>query len=231
MIIDQALILAAGRGERMSPLTDTIPKPLAKIKEKSMIDYIIEKISFLPAISKIVVNSYYLANILESHIKSLNNTKIIISHENKKLETGGGLLNALHLFDKNKPILIVNGDIFWVDENNSLLEKMIKNFDAEKMDILMALKPKEQFVGYEGKGDFDLDAKGNLTKNNSEYHSHTYIGVQIIHPRILENAPQEECFSLSYFFKDISRIKGLEMEEEIFHVGTVKDLKDLNQRL
>ena len=234
--ISQAFILAAGRGERMKPLTDTIPKPLAKIKDKAMIDYIIDKVSAVPSINKIVVNCYYLAEILEAHLKSLNNHKIIISHETEKLETGGGLVNAMPFFDDTQPILIINGDIFWSDEHNSLLEKIIENFDEKNMDILLAMKPREQFFGYEGKGDFDLKKGGSLLNKGSEYYSHTYIGVQIIHPRILKNYPAEKCqlgksFSLGYFFKRNEKLKGVEVEERIFHIGTVKTLEEINNLL
>ena len=232
--ISQAFILAAGRGERMKPLTDKIPKPLAQIKGKAIIDYALEKISALKNINKIVVNSYYLADILEAHLKNLNNPKIIISYENEKLETGGGLVNAMHLLDSHQPILIINGDLFWQDENNSLLEKMMENFDEKKMDILLALKPKTEFFGYEGNGDFNFDAKtGELKKSTNP--SHTYIGAQIFHPRILKNKPAEKFFSLSYFFKKaekengiLDRVCGIEVKEKVFHIGTVATLSAIN---
>ncbi|MES2677399.1 MAG: nucleotidyltransferase family protein [Pseudomonadota bacterium] len=232
--ISQAFVLAAGRGERMKPLTDTTPKPLAKIHNKAMIDYALEKISALKSINKIVVNSYYLAEILEAHLHNLNNPKIIISHENEKLETGGGLVNAMALLDSDQPILIVNGDLFWQDENNSLLKTMVENFDEKKMDILLALKPKAEFFGYEGNGDFDLDVKtGELKKSANP--SHTYIGVQIFHPRILKTKPSEKFFSLSYFFTKaqkengiLDKVFGIEVKETAFHIGTVKTLEAIN---
>ncbi len=240
MKITQAFILAAGRGKRMNPLTNTIPKPLAKIQGKAMIDYIVKKISNLPDINKIIINSHYLAEILEAHIKSLNNSKIIISRENEKLETGGGLVNALALIDTSEPVLVINGDLFWVDENSSLLEKMVNNFDPSKMDILLALKPKEQFFGYEGSGDFNLNKEnGDLIRTDNSSHSHTYIGIQILHPRILENISQEKCFSISsYFFKKAQResgilegIKGIEVKEKVFHIGTVETLEMVNNQV
>jgi MurNAc alpha-1-phosphate uridylyltransferase len=241
--INQAFILAAGRGRRMLPLTNTIPKPLAKIKGVAIIDHIIKKVSALPAINKVVINSYYLANILESHLYSLNNPKIIISHEEEKLETGGGLINALRFFDQDKPILIINGDLFWIDKNNSLLNKVIENFDENKMDILLALKPKNQFFGYDGNGDFNFNkTTGEITKTNKKSHSHTYIGIQIIHPKILKNKLIDKIFSLNCFFKIaqgksqeneiiLQKIIGIEAQEKIFHIGTVKSLNQINQTL
>jgi len=233
MNINQAFILAAGRGERMKPFTNTTPKPLAEINGKAIIDYAIEKLSTLKNINKIIINSYYLAEVLENHLASLNNPKIIVSHETGKLETGGGLVNAMPLIDVAQPILVINGDLLWQDEDNSLLKTMLENFDENKMDILLALKPKDQFFGYEGNGDFDLDKEtGELKKSSNP--SHTYIGVQIIHPRILENRPEEKAFSLNYFFQKAlaeNRIKGIEAEEKPFHIGTVETLKMLNDKL
>ncbi len=231
MNISQAFILAAGRGERMKPLTDKIPKPLAEINGKAMIDYTIEKVSALKNINKIIINSYYLAEVLEAHLQSLNNPKIIISHENEKLETGGGLINALPLLDVSEPILIINGDLFWQDQNNSLLKTMLENFDENEMDILLALKPKEQFFGYEGNGDFNFDAQTKKIQKAVSA-SHTYIGVQIFHPRILQNKPEEKCFSLSYYFQKAlaeNRIRGIEVEEKPFHIGTVATLEAVNK--
>jgi MurNAc alpha-1-phosphate uridylyltransferase len=229
--ISQAFILAAGRGERMKPLTDTIPKPLAQIKGEEMIDYAIQKVSALTNINKIIINSYYLAEVLEAHLNSLNNPKIIISHETEKLETGGGLANALPLLDDSQPILIINGDLFWQDENNSLLTTMLENFDENEMDILLALKPKDQFFGYEGNGDFNLDKQtGEIEKASNA--THTYIGVQILHPRILKNKPAEKCFSLNYFFGkalEENKIKGIEVKEKAFHIGTVETLTAVNK--
>jgi len=234
MNITQAFILAAGRGERMTPLTNKIPKPLVQIKGKAMIDYALEKISALPNINKIVINSYYLAEVLEGHLESLGNSKIIISHETQKLETGGGLLNAMSLLDISQPILIINGDLFWQDHNNSLLKKMVDNFDEKRMDILLAIKPKQNFFGYQGNGDFNFNPKtGELKKDPNP--SHTYIGAQIFHPRILINKPTEKLFSLSYFFKIaeqkngvLNRVCGIEVEEGAFHIGDVLTLEAIN---
>jgi MurNAc alpha-1-phosphate uridylyltransferase len=231
--INQAFIMAAGRGERMRPLTATIPKPLAKIKGRAMVDYILEKVNAISQIEKIVVNTYYLAEILEAHLNSLNNPKIIVSHENEVLETGGGIINALPLFDLSRPILIINCDLFWIDKNNELLNSLIKNFDETNMDALLALKPKDKFFGYSGDGDFDLDNNNNLTRKNVA--SHTYIGAGIVHPRVLENAPQTHFKIFEYLFanylqKDGSfgRIKGIEAKQEVFHIGDVKTLDFVN---
>ena len=103
--ITQAFIFCAGRGERMRPLTDSIPKPLVKVKEKSILDYILAKLDEISSLEKIIINAFYLADEIEKHILSLNNPKIILSREEEKVETGGGLIYALDKIDIDKPLL------------------------------------------------------------------------------------------------------------------------------
>lgn len=225
-MINQVLILAAGRGSRMRPLTDKIPKPLIKVNNKSMLDRVLFKLSNIPSIDKIIVNGFYLSDKIEEHLKSLNNNKIIFSKEDKILETGGGLVNALPLFDENKPILIINGDIVWKD--NSAISYLIESFNDVDTDILIGLKDKDSFLGYDGKGDFNLNEDGGVSRG--DINDFVYTGIQIFHPRILKdgNFPQEP-FSLSYFFKDIKRksvrLKAIKLPGKFFHIGTPKALE------
>ena len=226
-MINQVFILAAGQGSRMRPLTDNIPKPLIKVNGRSMLDRILDKVSTLAQIKKIVINGFYLADQLEAHLNSLNNPKIIFSKETEKLETGGGLLKALPLFDQDQPILIINGDIVW--QETAALNKIIAAFDERNTDILLGIKAKEELLGYEGNGDFNFDEKtGELTR--SENNDFVYAGIHIFHPRILkkQNLPPSP-FSLSYFFKDAAakgiRLKGIKLVGKFFHIGTENDLK------
>lgn len=228
--ITQAFIFAAGRGERMRPLTDSLPKPLIKVKGKAIIDYAIEKLSADSDIKKIIINGFYLADQLEEHIKKLNNPKIIFSREVEKIETGGGLVFASDKIDLNEPLLTVNGDVLWNDENGaSDIEVMKRAWNPEECDILLGLKQTTDYVGYEGNihggGDFVL-AAGSLFRFSEIPMSHVFVGLQIIHPKILKNAP-EKCFSMSYFYKAavgegglVHRIKGIELKGKYFHIGT-----------
>jgi MurNAc alpha-1-phosphate uridylyltransferase len=233
--IEQVFIMAAGRGERMRPLTDSLPKPLVKIKGITMLDLIIEKLNQFPSIKKIVVNAYYLAEKIENHLNSLNNPKITISLETSKLETGGGLQNALNLFNKNKPILVINSDIIWQDQKFSDLELMMNNFDINKMDILLGLKSKTDFWGYEGNGDFCFNpTTGEISKpkNAAIDLNYVFTGLQIINPKIFDNSPKPP-FSMNYFYQKaanqngiLEKIKGLELKGRFFHIGTVQALED-----
>ena len=225
MKITQVLILAAGEGLRMRPLTNNQPKPLIKVNGVSMLDRILKKLEELPQITKIVVNGFYLADKLENHLKSLNNPKIIFSNETSKLETGGGLLQALKFFDENQPIIIINGDIIW--QNNDVLQSMLNNFDLGKMDILLGLKDKNSFLGYDGNGDFNLK-NGEVTKD--KINNFVYTGIQIFNLAILKKHKlPEPPFSLNYFFSDLSKIKGTELSGNFFHIGTPEALESFSK--
>lgn len=229
--ITQAFIFAAGRGERMRPLTDTVCKPLTKINGKAIIDYSIEKLDRIPSIKKIIINGFYLAEQLEEHIKKLNNPKIIFSHEVEKVETGGGLVFASDKIDLNQPLLTINGDILWQDIGaTSDIETICKAWNPAECDILLGLKKTEDYLGYEGNdyggGDFNLNGD-KLWRFSDEKMSHAFIGMQIINPKILQRAP-EKCFSMSHYYRSavgeqglLHRVAGIELKGKYFHIGTV----------
>lgn len=228
--VSQAFIFAAGRGERMRNLTDFTPKPLLRVCGKPIIDYTIEKLDKINSIKRIIINGFYLSDQLADHIKNLNNPKIVFSKEVEKIETGGGLLYAKSKFDMNLPLLTVNGDLIWQDpDNNSDISKLCDAWNEKDCDILLGLKKTQEYIGYDGKknggGDFNLiDEK--LYCLPSERMTHAYVGLQIINPKILENA-DKKCFSMSYFYKSaideksglLRRVKGIELDGCYFHVG------------
>ena len=245
--ITQAFIFAAGRGSRMRPLTDTIPKPLVKINGKAIIDYTIEKLDKIESIKKIIINGYYLGEQVEEHIKKLNNPKIIFSKEEEKLETGGALVFAKDKIDLTKPLLTLNGDIIWKEHSVTCdIELMSQNWSSQDNDILLGLKKLEDYHGFEGDGDFDLVNSDVLFRFPGAKMSHAFVGMQIIHPRILERSPVEnkvgnipkKCFSMSHFYKRavaetglVHRIKGLELKGEYFHIGDVAAIGDTEEKI
>lgn len=241
MGISQAFIFAAGRGERMRPLTDSIPKPLVKINNKSIIDYSIEKLDKISSIKKIIINGFYLAEQIKDHIKKLDNKKIIFSHELTKVETGGGLVFARDKIDFDKPLLTINGDILWQENNNiSDIELLSKKWHEEECDILLGLVRKEDYIGYDGNnfggGDFDFEA-GTLYRFPESAMSHVFVGIQIINPKILNNPPHE-CFSMSHYYKSavgegglLHRIKGVELKGKYFHIGTIDAIRTAEEEL
>ncbi len=239
--ITQAFIFAAGRGERMRPLTDLIPKPLVKINGKAIIDYTIEKLDKISEIKEIIINGFYLANQVEEHIKNLNNPKIIFSREVEKVETGGGLLFAKDKIDLNQPLLTINGDVLWQETNGVSDIKMICDaWEKNDCDILMGLKKTEDYLGYEGNkhggGDFDFyDQK--LLRFSDKKMTHVFVGLQIIDPKILQKAPSKS-FSMSHFYKEavdqnglMQRVSGVELAGKYFHIGTVDAVKMTEENL
>lgn len=234
--ITQAFIFAAGRGSRMRPLTDTIPKPLVKINGKAIIDYIIEKLDKIESIQKIFINGFYLADQLEEHVKNLNNPKVIFSREFEKIETGGALAFAKDKINLNEPILTVNGDVLWQEkEGESDIQNICESWNENDCEILLGLKKTEEYLGYDkdvdGGGDFILE-NGDIFKFPDKKMSHVFVGLQIINPKILENSPSENCFSMSHFYKAalqegglLNRIKAVELKGKYFHIGTVDAIK------
>ena len=238
--ITQAFIFAAGRGERMRPLTDSIPKPLIKIKNKSIIDYTLEKLEEISEIKTIVINGFYLADQIEEHILKLNNPKIIFSREVEKVETGGGLLFAKDKINFNQPLLTINGDVLWQEKSIiSDIELISQAWNAKECDILIGLKKTQDYLGYDGNihggGDFIL--QGNqLYRFSDQAMSHVFVGLQIINPKVIlercEKEISEKCFSMSYFYKCavgegglLHRVKGVELQGKYFHIGTVDAVK------
>ena len=230
--LSQAFILAAGRGERMRPLTDKIPKPLAKIGELSLLERAINQISQKENIKKIFVNSFYLSGQIEDCLKNLGNPKVVHSKENEKLETGGGILNALNLIDQSRPLLVINSDIFWKDSN--FIDELATDFDEENDDIVLGLKESDDFFGYNGDGDFSLKENGEIYKTSKKIQPFTFSGIQIIHPRIFKFAPNLKSFSLNYFYiqsllnKKI-KMRGFVVAQKLFHIGDVETLKKVQK--
>ena len=239
--VNQAFIFAAGRGERMRPLTDKIPKPLVRVADKSIINYSIEKILQKDSFERLIINGFYLADKIQTHINKISDSRIHFSWEKEKLETGGGLLFAKDKINFDKPLLIINGDIVWkdVDDDISLISKQY--FDSN-CDILMGLKKKEDYFGYESDiGDFNMDPNGNLSKLPDQKMDYAFVGIAIINPKILlENFISEfgKCFSMSKIYQqlinensDIKRIKGVELKGDYFHIGNVEYLEKINEEI
>jgi len=233
--LTQAFIFCAGRGERMRPLTDTIPKPLVKINQKALLDYTIEKINKIPSIQKIIVNGYYLSEQIADHLTKLNNPKIIFSAENEKFETGGALVYAKNLIDLNQPLLLANGDVLWRENGISDIDLLIEKYDKNNHGMLLGLKKFADYHGVEkrknGKsGDFDLLANKALYRHENNDMSHCFVGLQIINPQIINQAPSQS-FSIShYFFNNIQKdqllknIQGIELRGDYYHIGTVESI-------
>jgi len=233
-MIEEAMIFAAGLGKRMLPLTKKIPKPLIKIGKNSMLKNNIEKL--LDAKFKnIIVNAFFHSQLIINEVKSFS-PKVKVIVEEERLETGGGVLNAIkkNSFNTKEPIILLNGDVFWIDQNYKSLDRIRELWDPSKMDQLICLKQKGEYFGYHGEGDFEmLDLKKQSTKltfkKNSSY---VFTGLQIINSSILKKN-KKTIFSIKEKLIESSekgRLFGFLDTNPWFHIGTVEDLEKFKKR-
>ena len=185
-----AMIMAAGLGKRMRPLTATRPKPLIEVAGQSLLDHVLERLRN-SGVKKVVVNVHYLASSVEAHLASrANGLEIVISDERDcLLETGGGLVKALPLIDCD-PFLAVNSDNLWIDGPADTLRLLASQWDGERMDALLLLVPLARAQGHNGMGDFHMDRSGRLRRRErSHVAPFVYTGVQMVSKRLMREAP------------------------------------------
>src|SRR5271166_4347487 len=152
-----AMVLAAGLGTRLRPVTETIPKPLIEINGRSLLDHAIDRLT-LVGVERVVVNVHYKAAMVVSQLARRDHPRIEISHETELLDTGGGVARALPLLDDT--FFVVNSDVFWLDGKDRALQRLAAAFDPERMDAVLLLQRTATAVGYEGSGDYLIDPSG-----------------------------------------------------------------------
>lgn len=221
--VETAMIMAAGLGKRMRPLTATRPKPLVKVAGKPMIDHCLDKL-WEAGVMKVVVNTHYLPDALEAHLKSVNYPfDIRISDERAQLmETGGGLVKAQPLIDEDI-FYCLNSDNLWTDGPVNSLERLAERWDDKKMDGLLLVVPQASAHNYKGSGDFLMDGHGRLAlKKPDRQAPYIYTGIQLISKRLLRD-PQDGPFSTMILWKramEEGRLYGLVHEGSWFEVGS-----------
>lgn len=223
-----AMVLAAGLGKRMRPITATTPKPLVEVAGRSLIDHGFQRL--LEAGVKVaVVNVHYLADLVEIHVQKCRSPEIVISDEREKLlDTGGGITKALPLLGKD-PFYVYNSDSFWIEGIRRNLDLLASRWNDETMDGLLLLAPTVGSVGYSGSGDFLMDVDGRLTRRpERRVVPFAYAGAAILHPRLFEGAPSG-AFSLNVLFDkaiEAGRLFGHRMEGVWLHVGTPRAIRE-----
>lgn len=188
---DTAMILAAGLGKRMRPLTATQPKPLVRVAGKSLIDHALDKLESA-GVDHAVVNVHYLADALEGHLKVRGRApRISVSDERDQLlETGGGMLKAAPLLPD--PFFCLNSDNIWLDGPNDVFSELSQVWDPQRMDALLLVVPHTRALNYRGEGDFHLDPEGRVTRRRRGHVApFIYTGIQLVSHRLLRDAPQE----------------------------------------
>ena len=224
-MIKTAMVMAAGYGTRMRPLTSNISKAMVKIDGKPLIDHMLKRLKHI-GIEKVIVNVHAFAPHLISHLSSLNfGLKIDISDETDLLlETGGGVVKALPMLGQ-KPILICNIDSIWI-EFEPVLEKLINYWKPNQMDELLLCAKAEWSLGYSGKGDFDLDKNNSLTRRTNESSEYIYAGVQIFKPALAKSFKLEKFSRNKIWDESLKRKKiyGMQLPGYWMHVGDPNSL-------
>ena len=185
------MVMAAGLGKRMRPLTATRPKPLVEVAGKALLDHVLDRLK-TAGVRKVVVNVHYLADAVEAHLASRQHgLEVIISDERSLLlETGGGLVKAAPLIDCD-PFLALNSDNLWIDGPADTLKLLASQWDDSKMDALLLLVPLARALNHQGMGDFHMDGTGRLRRRErSHVAPFVFTGIQIVSKRLLRDPPE-----------------------------------------
>lgn len=218
----KAMVLAAGLGVRMRPLTDKMPKPLVPVAGRPLLDHVLDKLADA-GVSEAVVNVHYLPDQIIDHTASRRRPRVIISDERDQvLGTGGGVVKALPLLGP-EPFFHANADTLWIDGVRPNLARLAETFDPERMDILLLMAPTTSSIGYSGRGDYSMLPDGALRKRREhQVVPFVYAGVAIMSPSLFADAPSGE-FSLTRMFdraNEQERLFGLRLDGVWMHVGT-----------
>lgn len=222
-MIDTAMLMAAGLGKRMRPLTATRPKPLVKVAGKALMDHALDRLE-TGGIRRVIVNVHYLADTVEAHLQTRKDgMDYVISDERAKLlETGGGLMQAKGLLG-DQPFFCANSDNMWVDGPRETFAMMRALWDPARMDALLLLVPLARANCHRGQGDFHMDASGRLSRRKPAHVApFVFTGVQILSPTLLIDPPGD-VFSTNIFWTraiEAGRLYGVSHQGLWFDVGT-----------
>jgi len=224
--IRRAMVLAAGLGQRMRPITDTLPKPLVEIGGKAMLDHALDRLA-QAGITDAVVNVHHLASQIESHVARRTSPRVKISDERARLlETGGGTKKALPLLGDG-PFFSVNSDSLWSETGVSNFAAMARAWDGARMDMLLLLARRETSVGAGGAGDFFRDDAGRLTRRGQAASApYIFAGVAVMTPPLFADTP-EGSFSFNLLFDraiSAGRLFGHVLHGRWLHVGTPQEI-------
>ena len=225
------MVLAAGLGTRLRPVTETLPKPLVEINGRTLLDHVIDRL-MLAGVERIVVNTHYKAAMVAEQLARRDHPHIEISHEAELLDTGGGVARALPLLDD--AFFVVNADVFWLEGRESGLLRLARAFDPSRMDAILLLQPAVTAVGYEGDGDYFLAPSGRPRRRRErEAAPFVYAGVQLLHRRLFDGISQP-VFSLIRVYdraEAAGRLHAIVHDGEWYHIGTPTGLAVTRARL
>lgn len=230
--LTHAMVLAAGLGLRMRPLTLERPKPLIPVAGKPLLDHALDRVA-AAGIGTAVVNTHYKGEMIADHLAGRTSPRILLSPEADLLETGGGIRQALPLLGTD-PFLSVNSDILWLDGPTPAIDRLTRAWNPETMDALLLLHPAVAAFGYDGKGDFHMDPLGRLTRRRSgEIAPFVFAGVQILKPELFADVPPG-AFSTNLIWDRLlesERLYGMRHDGLWFHVGTPESIAEVDEHL
>jgi MurNAc alpha-1-phosphate uridylyltransferase len=226
---ETAMVMAAGLGKRMRPLTATRPKPLVEVAGKALIDHVFDHLR-AAGVKRAIVNVHYLADQLEAHLRArVKDIEIIVSDERKQLmETGGGIVQARDLIG-DKPFLCINSDNLWIDGPIDAIRQLAAQWDDARMDALLLMVPLARANCHAGRGDFRIDAFGRIVERRLPGRMAPFVntGVQILSPRVIRDWP-EGPFSTNLFWDraiEAGRAWGVVHQGMWFDVGSPGAIK------
>jgi MurNAc alpha-1-phosphate uridylyltransferase len=226
-----AMVLAAGLGKRLRPITDARPKPLVEIAGQPLIGHALDRL-VLAGVERAVVNLHYKPEMMVAALATRKRPQIEFSREAELLETGGGVKQALPLL--GEMFYVLNGDIFWLDGITPGLNRAAQAFDKKRMDVLLLMQRTTGAVGYEGPGDYFLDPLGiPRRRGEREIAPYIFAGIQILHRRLFDGVA-DTVFSLKTLYdraEDAGRLGAIIHDGEWFHIGTPDGLEATRARL
>lgn len=223
-----AMVLAAGLGLRMRPITDKTPKPLVTVAGRALLDHSLDRL-VAAGVEKVVVNVHHLAEQIEQNLSRRKDLDIIVSSEKEDLlETGGGVNKALAYFD-DQPFYVSNADILYLDGPDSALHRLAESWQDDHMDCLLLMHSTVEAYGYKGDGDFMVDPGGRLERcPEREISPYLFTGIQLLHPRLFNDSP-DGAFSMNVLYDraiEEERLFGIVHDGDWFHVGTAGGLAE-----
>ncbi|MDO8423860.1 MAG: nucleotidyltransferase family protein [Parvibaculum sp.] len=226
MQIKRAMVMAAGKGTRMQPLTDTMPKPMVPFMGRPLIDHVLDRLA-AAGIEEVIVNTHHFADVLEAHLTSRHHPRIVLSDERAQLlDTGGGAKHAIALLG-DEPIITFNSDSVWAEPEGTNLRDLMAAFEPERMDALLMIADAARTIGFVGRGDFHMDGEGQLTRRKpDETALCMFAGVQIIKPQLFADGPDGPFSTNLIWDRLIGRgtLFGHAMQGTWMHVGSPPDL-------
>ncbi len=226
---DKAFILAAGHGTRMRPLTNRIPKPLATVAGRTLLDRTLDQLA-RAGVSEAVINTHHLAETIPAALKNRVAPRLHYSHEPVLLDTGGGIKNALQHFN-NEAFYVLSGDGLWTDGPVPALDRLAASWNPQTMDILILLQPLFTFTVTKGIGDYDLRPNGQAIRSHKQTGTHMFTSMRINHPRIFNDAPDGPFSYLALLdaAEKSGRLYGIVHDAEWHHLSTMADLEAVSR--